>query len=46
MILKDYWKWEIKAYYKYVLNSDDSHPFEEHATPSNENEFELICTQC
>ncbi|CAD8087564.1 unnamed protein product [Paramecium sonneborni] len=43
---KDYWKWEIKAYYKYVYNSDDSHPFEQHATYTSESDFELICTSC
>ncbi|CAD8151403.1 unnamed protein product [Paramecium octaurelia] len=43
---QDYWKWGIKAYYKYVLNSDDSHPFEQYATLTSESDFELICTSC
>ncbi|CAD8211891.1 unnamed protein product [Paramecium octaurelia] len=43
---QDYWKWDIKAYYKYMLNSDDLHAFETYAVETVQNNFELICTSC
>ncbi|CAK57244.1 unnamed protein product (macronuclear) [Paramecium tetraurelia] len=45
-LFKDDWKWNIKAYYKYVFNSDNQHPFEEYAILQSEEDFELICTSC
>ncbi|CAD8122482.1 unnamed protein product [Paramecium sonneborni] len=45
-IYKDYWKQDIKAYYKFVLNQDNSHPFEKYATLSSQYDFEIICTKC
>ncbi|CAD8084407.1 unnamed protein product [Paramecium sonneborni] len=43
---QDYWKWNIKAFYKYVFNSDNSHPFEIYAVDTFQNDFEVICTSC
>ncbi|CAD8124033.1 unnamed protein product [Paramecium sonneborni] len=43
---QDYWKWNIKAYYKYIFNQDDSHPFETYAVQTSQNNFEIICTSC
>ncbi|CAD8117448.1 unnamed protein product [Paramecium sonneborni] len=43
---QDYWKWNIKAYYKYVFNYDDSHSFETYAVEIFKNDFEVVCTSC
>ncbi|CAD8207023.1 unnamed protein product [Paramecium pentaurelia] len=43
---QDYWKWNIKAYYKYIFNQDDSHSFETYAVETFQNNFEVICTSC
>ncbi|CAD8074320.1 unnamed protein product [Paramecium sonneborni] len=43
---QDYWKWNIKAYYKYVFNQDDSRPFESYDEETFQNNFEVICTSC
>ncbi|CAD8108038.1 unnamed protein product [Paramecium primaurelia] len=43
---RDYWKWDIKAFYKFFLNGNNDHPFEDFASNSSEKEMEIICTSC
>ncbi|CAK74425.1 unnamed protein product (macronuclear) [Paramecium tetraurelia] len=43
---RDYWKWSIKAFYKYFINLNNDHPFENYASLNSESDMKLICTSC
>ncbi|CAD8111336.1 unnamed protein product [Paramecium sonneborni] len=43
---RDYWKWNIKAFYKFFLNTNNNHPFEVFASVQAEKDMEIICTSC
>ncbi|CAD8169357.1 unnamed protein product [Paramecium pentaurelia] len=43
---RDYWKWNIKAFYKFVINHNNDHPFEKYASSDNEDDLNLVCTSC
>ncbi|CAK72942.1 unnamed protein product (macronuclear) [Paramecium tetraurelia] len=43
---RDFWKWQIKAFYRYFLNSNNDHAFENYASTNAEADLELICTSC
>ncbi|CAD8113596.1 unnamed protein product [Paramecium sonneborni] len=42
----DYWKWNIKAYYKHFINHNNDHSFENYASTNSESDLNLICTSC
>ncbi|CAD8105541.1 unnamed protein product [Paramecium primaurelia] len=43
---RDYWKWSIKAFYKFVINTNNDHPFETYASTNSESDLNLVCTSC
>ncbi|CAK55664.1 unnamed protein product (macronuclear) [Paramecium tetraurelia] len=43
---KDYWKWEIKAFYSYFINQNGQHPFETYVVDSDDSEQEINCLSC
>ncbi|CAD8101522.1 unnamed protein product [Paramecium sonneborni] len=43
---RDYWKWSIKAFYKFVINPNNDHPFENYATTYSDTDLNLVCTSC
>ncbi|CAD8048507.1 unnamed protein product [Paramecium sonneborni] len=43
---QDFWKWDIKAFYKYFVNSKNDHYFEQYGLNYNTNNFEIVCTSC
>ncbi|CAD8181409.1 unnamed protein product [Paramecium octaurelia] len=43
---RDYWKWSIKAFYKFVINHNNDHPFENYASTNSEPDLNLVCKSC
>ncbi|CAD8149864.1 unnamed protein product [Paramecium octaurelia] len=43
---RDYWKWSIKAFYKFVINHNNDHPFENYASTNSESDLNLVCKSC
>ncbi|CAD8179293.1 unnamed protein product [Paramecium pentaurelia] len=43
---KDYWKWNIKAFYKAVINFNNDKSFEEYKQSNSQSDLEVICTSC
>ncbi|CAK55869.1 unnamed protein product (macronuclear) [Paramecium tetraurelia] len=43
---EDFWKWDIKAFYKYFVNSNEDHYFEQYGLNFNTKNFEIVCTSC
>ncbi|CAD8136644.1 unnamed protein product [Paramecium pentaurelia] len=43
---QDFWKWDIKAFYKYFVNSNDDHSFEQYGLNFETKDFEIVCTSC
>ncbi|CAD8126371.1 unnamed protein product [Paramecium sonneborni] len=46
-IAKDFWKTEIQAFYRYIIDdSVQSHPFIQYGTSQNSQDYEIICINC
>ncbi|CAD8115716.1 unnamed protein product [Paramecium primaurelia] len=43
---RDYWKWSIRAFYQFVINNNNDHPFEKYASRNSESDLNLFCTSC